>query len=126
MEWLALLAGCVLLLVGVLGLVPGATTRYGELRFAGEGSHAQLFGVFRVSILLNLVHVLGGLAGIALSRTSRGALAFLVSAGVASLGLWLVGVAAAGSWIPLEAADNWLHFGVGLALLGLARAARQP
>ena len=107
---LAALGGAALVLVGVLGLVPGATTRYGDLQLA-HGSHAQLFGVFRVSILLDLTHVAVGVAGIATARVR------LVA--VSSLLLWLVGVFAAGAWLSLDTADNWLHFVLAVALLGL-------
>jgi hypothetical protein len=107
---LAALGGAALLLVGVLGFVPGATTHYGDLQF-GQGSHAQLFGVFRVSILLNLVHVVVGATAVVVARTAQLALA--------SLGLWLLGVFAAGAWLALDTADNWLHFVFAVALLGL-------
>jgi hypothetical protein len=115
----AALAGAVaFLLLGGLGLVPGVTTHYGELRFAG-GSHAQLFGVFRVSILLELVHLAIGAAGVALARTTAGARAFLAGGGTASLVLWLLGATALGGWLPVGYADNWLHLALGVALLGL-------
>lgn len=35
---------------------------------AGHESHAQLFGIFEVSVLHNIVHLLFGLAGLALAR----------------------------------------------------------
>ena len=108
---LALLGGAAFVLVGVLGFVPGVTTHYGALRFAGHGSHAELFGVFRVSILLNVVHVLVGAIGIVTARMTPSALA--------SLALWLLGVLAAGAWLSLDAADNWLHFVLAIVLLGL-------
>jgi len=108
---LAALGGAAMVLVGVLGLVPGATTHYGDLQL-GHGSHAHLFGVFRVSILLDLVHVVVGAAGIAVGRARPLALAALV--------LWLIGVSAAGAWLSLDAADNWLHFLFAATLLGLA------
>jgi Domain of unknown function (DUF4383) len=107
----AVLGGAAMLLAGVLGFVPGVTTHYGDLHFA-HGSRAHLFGVFRVSILLNLVHVAVGAAAIAAGRSRALALA--------SLALWLVGVFAAGAWLSLDTADNWLHFLFAVALLGLA------
>ena len=101
-------------LIGVLGFAPGGTSHYGDLRFAG-GSHAQRLGEFRVSILLNLVHLVVGAVAIFAARAADVA--------VASLGLWLLGVVAAGSWLSLDTADNWLHFVLGVALLGLSAAA---
>lgn len=119
---LAALAGAAFLLAGVLGFLPGVTTHHGELSFAGRDSRAELVGVFRVSVLLNLAHVLLGAAGLALARTAAGARAFLVGGGIASLVLWLVGVVGAGGFIPVDRADNWLHFTLGLGTIGLARA----
>jgi len=113
-RWVAALGGAALLLAGVLGFVPGVTTHYGDLRL-GRGSQAELFGVFRVSILLNLVHIVLGAAGIVVARARAVALV--------SLALWLLGVAGAGARIPLDTADNWLHFVLGLALIALARTA---
>ncbi|PRC60309.1 DUF4383 domain-containing protein, partial [Mycobacterium sp. ITM-2017-0098] len=40
--------GAVFLLVGVLGFVPGVTTNYEELSFAGHHSSAMLLGIFAV------------------------------------------------------------------------------
>ena len=105
------LGGAALLLAGVLGFVPGVTAHYGDLRFA-HGSRAELFGVFRVSIALNLVHVTLGVVGIAAVVKSR-------VIALASLALWLLGVAAAGSWLSLDLADNWLHLVLAVVLLGL-------
>jgi hypothetical protein len=110
---LAALGAGTFLLAGVLGFVPGATTHYGELRFAGQHSHAQLLGVFRASILLNLVHLLLGVIAIVSTRATA----------LASLALWLLGVLAAGAWLSLDTADNWLHFVLGIGLLGLASVA---
>jgi len=53
-QSLAALLGAALLLLGLLGFVPGITADHGGLRFAGAGSHAKLFDLFRVSVLDNL------------------------------------------------------------------------
>jgi hypothetical protein len=118
-QAVAALVATALLLIGVAGFVPGITTHYGDLRLAGGASDAKLFDVFRVSVLLNLVHLLSGLAGLALARTAAGARTFLVDGGAAYLALWLLGVVAAGGWIPVSTADNWLHFALGVAMIGL-------
>ena len=65
-------AGGLLVAAGVLGFVPGVTTHVGSLAFAGHGSHAELFGQFRVSVLLNLVHIASGLPAAVLARTDAG------------------------------------------------------
>jgi uncharacterized protein DUF4383 len=103
----------VFLLLGVLGFVPGITTK------------SMLFGTFRVSALHNLVHLALG-AGIVLARTSAGARSYLTGAGIAALALWLLGVSGLLDRLPANAADNWLHLLLGLGLLALlALASRQ-
>jgi len=87
----ALVAG-VFLLVGVLGFIPGITTGVGQMDFAGHHSDAELLGVFQVSILHNIVHLLFGVVGLALARTAAGARNFLIGGGAVYLVLWLYGL----------------------------------
>jgi hypothetical protein len=124
-QSIAALAGVVFLLAGLLGFVPGITTGYGRMSFAGESSRAQLLGVFQVSILLNLVHLLIGVAGLVLAKTAEGARTFLVGGGAVYLVLWVVGLVGALGWLPANGADNWLHFAFGAVLVGLGVAARR-
>ncbi|GAA4937140.1 hypothetical protein HD597_004633 [Nonomuraea thailandensis] len=127
----ALVVGVVFLLVGVLGFIPGITTGYDDLRFAGHESDAHLLGVFQISILHNIVHLLFGIAGVLLARTWSGARNFLVGGGVIYLLLWiygmLVGHDSPANFVPLNAADNWLHLvlGIGMIALGLLLGRRR-
>ncbi|GAA3446240.1 DUF4383 domain-containing protein [Planomonospora venezuelensis] len=120
----ALVVGVVFLLVGVLGFIPGITSNVDEIEFAGHQSDAMLLGVFEVSILHNIVHLLFGVAGVALARTWAGARNYLIGGGVVYLLLWLYGLLIAhdspANFVPLNAADNWLHLflGLGMAALG--------
>ena len=125
-QSLAALVGVVFLLVGVLGFVPGITTHYGDLSFAGHGSGAKLLGIFQVSILHNIVHLLFGVIGLVLAKTADGARTFLLGGGVVYLVLWIIGLVGAADWIPANTADNWLHFvlGVGMIALGVALGRR--
>jgi Domain of unknown function (DUF4383) len=116
---LALAAAVVFLLAGILGFVPGVTSDYGDLGFAGRGSRAQLLGVFQVSVLLNLLHLGLGVAGLVLARARDAAGTYLVGGGAVALAVWLLGVVAAGGWLPVDTADNWLHFVLGLAMVAL-------
>lgn len=122
-QTVALLVGAVFLLVGILGFVPGITSNYGALMFGGHHSEAMLLGLFQVSILHNIVHLLFGVAGLTLSRTFAGAKNFLVAGGVIYLVLWLyglfIGQETAANFVPLNTADNWLHFVLGVAMLAL-------
>lgn len=117
LQTVALLVGVVFLLVGIVGFIPGITTD-APGKFTGEDSDAELLGIFRVSILHNIVHLLFGIAGIALARTWDGARAFLIGGGVIYLGLWLLGLIGALDWLPANDADHWLHFVLGVGMVG--------
>ena len=119
----SVLVGATFLLVGVLGFVPGITTGTDELHAAGHESHAELLGIFQVSVLHNVVHLLFGAAGIALARTASGARAFLIGGGAVYLVLWLYGLvvdkSSQANFVPLHTADDWLHVVLGLGMIAL-------
>lgn len=106
----------------MLGFVPGVTAHLGSIRFAGEASHASLLGVFEVSVLLNLVHLCLGVSVLVVARAARSVRA-LAAGGTLLLALWALGAVAAGRFLPLDYADNWLHLGFGVVLLGAAAVA---
>jgi len=64
------------------GFIPGITTHYSELKLGSHLSGAQLLGVFQVSILHNVVHLLFGAAGLVLARTPLAARNFLLYGGI--------------------------------------------
>jgi len=76
-----------------------------------------------VSILHNLFHLLFGGVGVVLARTAEGAGTFLTGGGIVYLGLWVTGAVGVAGWLPANTADNWLHFLLGIGLLGLGFAA---
>ena len=119
----ALGVGAVFLLVGVLGFVPGVTSGYGSMEVAGHQSDAMLLGIFEVSVLHNVVHLLFGVAGIGAARTWSGARGFLVGAGAVYLVLWLYGLlvdkTSQANFVPVNAADDWLHFLLGAGMIAL-------
>ncbi|MFI6810292.1 DUF4383 domain-containing protein [Streptomyces luteogriseus] len=122
----ALLVGLVFLAVGALGFIPGITTDYGSLEFASHESGAELFGLFQVSILHNLVHLAYGLTGLILAGTAAGAYAYLLVGGAVYLVLWVYGLSVGrdsdANFVPLNTADDWLHLVLGIAMIGLALA----
>lgn len=126
LQKIAAAVGALFLLVGVLGFVPGITTHYGDMTFAGHDSGAELLGIFGVSILHNVVHLLFGFAGLGLARTWAGARAFLIGGGAVYLVLWLYGLlidlSSSANFVPVNDADNWLHLGLGLAMVALGLA----
>jgi hypothetical protein len=125
----AMVVAAVFLLVGVLGFIPGATTDYDGMTFAGHESTAMLLGVFHVSILHNIVHLLFGIAGFAMARTVSGATAYLIGGGAVYLLLWLYGLVidqdSAANFVPVNGADNWLHLVLGVGMIGLGVALRR-
>ena len=117
--------GVLFLLVGVLGFVPGITTDYDQMELAGHESGAHLLGIFQVSVLHNLVHLLFGVAGLLMSRTIALSRIFLYGGGAIYLVLWIYGLlidhGSSANFVPLDEPDNWLHLvlGLGMILLGL-------
>ena len=115
--------GAVFLLVGVLGFIPGVTTDYDSMKFADHDSGAQLLGIFQVSILHNLVHVLFGVAGLAAAREARLVPPFLFGSAAIYAVLTIYGIAVEhdshANFVPLDSADNWLHLVLTVALAGL-------
>ena len=110
-------------LVGVLGFVPGIVTNYGELAFAGHHSGAMLLGLFQVSVLHNVVHLLFGLVGLAMARKDSGARSYLLFGGATYLVLWLYGMFTEDesglNFVPVNAADDYLHLALGLGMIAL-------
>jgi hypothetical protein len=115
--------GIFFLAVGILGFIPGITTNYSTMTFAGHHSRAMLFGVFAVSVLHNLVHLAFGVVGLIAQRTAGGARSYLIAGGVIYLALWLYGVIVSqnspANFVPLNTGDDWLHFLLGLSMIGL-------
>lgn len=122
-QTVARIVGIVFILVGILGFIPGVTSNYGTMMFAGHESEALLLGVFQVSILHNIVHLLYGIAGVLLARTFDGARNYLIWGGAVYLVLWLYGLFVAhdspANFVPLNDADDWLHLFLGLGMIAL-------
>ena len=127
-QMAAMVVAAVFLLVGIAGFIPGVTTEYEGMTFAGHESTAMLLGVFHVSILHNIVHLLFGVVGLVLARSVAGATAFLIWGGVVYAVLWLYGLfidqESAANFVPVNTADNWLHFGLAVGMIGLGVALR--
>ncbi|MEC5199568.1 arginine exporter protein ArgO [Arthrobacter sp. PL16] len=118
--------GAVFLLVGILGFIPGITSNYNTMMFAGHESQAMLLGIFQVSILHNIVHLLFGVAGLAMAKTVSGARNYLLGGGIIYAILWIYGLVigqdSAANFVPVNSADNWLHLFLAVAMIALALA----
>jgi Domain of unknown function (DUF4383) len=126
----ALLVAGGFILIGVLGFIPGVTTDYGLLDWAGPHSGAKLFGVFAVSGLHNVIHLTSGVVGVALARTYAASRAYLLGGGAVYVAIWLHGLLMgrrSANLLPVNGPDNWLHFGVGvgMVLLGITLAGQR-
>ncbi len=124
----ALAVGVVFLLVGLLGFIPGITSNYDQLSFAGSDSEALLLGIFQVSVLHNIVHLLFGIAGVVMSKTAGGAYKYLLWGGVIYAVLFIYGLVvpsdSAANFVPVNTADDILHLLLAIGMIGLALALR--
>jgi hypothetical protein len=117
------IVGAVFLLVGILGFIPGVTTNYSDMTFAGHEGDTALLGIFHVNILHNVVHLLFGVLGLLAARTSAVARTYLIAGGATYLVVWIYGLLvdgdSAANIININGADNALHLFLGLGMLGL-------
>ena len=120
----ALLIGVVFLLVGIAGFIPGITTHYSDMSFAGHMSDAKLIGVFQVSVLHNVVHLAFGVAGLLFARSPLAARNYLLYGGLVYLVLFLYGIVveyqSAANFVPLDDADNVLHLVLAIGMVTLS------
>ena len=126
LQTATLAVGSVFLAVGILGFIPGITADYDTMTFASEDSDAELLGIFEVNVLHNLVHLLFGIAGIVAARAFDSSRLFLIGGGVIYALLWIYGVIvdfdSGANFVAINTADNWLHFLLAVAMIGLGVA----
>src|SRR4051812_9883849 len=122
----ALILGIIFLAVGILGFVPGINMHHMDdmngLTVTGPGT-GHLLGLFHVNVLHNLVHVLFGVLGIAMSRMGQAVLYCRIVAIAYGLLAIMGMIPTANTWytfglVPIEGHDVWLH-----ALIAFAAAA---
>ena len=116
-QTLALAFGVVYLLVGIVGFFVT-----GFDNFAGNAQDEMLL-FFMINPLHNIVHILIGAAGIALSRTLAGARTYgwLLAVGYAAAFVYgLIAIGQSWDFLNINAADNVLH--IATAIVGLVLA----
>lgn len=102
--------GIILLMVGIMGFIPGLTP------------NGMLFGVFMVSELHSIVHILSGLLFVAVGFSENWELARRVTLGFAILYgiITIMGFMSPNNAVmgmPMNMADNVLHLTIAVASL---------
>ena len=96
-----------------------ATVRYAET------------GVQKASLIVGIVFLLFGVAGVAFATSFAGSRNYLIWGGVVYAVLFLYGLFVTGdnpaNFVPMNVADNWLHvaLAVGMVALGLLLGRRR-
>lgn len=109
----ALLVGAVLVVLGVLGFIPGVTSDYDRFQWAAHRSGARLFGMIAVSGVHNVVTIAIGALGFLMARTYAAARAYFLVGGLVYLALWVYGLA-------VVRVNDWLHVGLAIVMVLLA------
>ena len=126
MQQAAATVGAVFGLLALVGFLPGLTAHMEEIGVAGERTTTLLFGVFAVSVLHNVIHVIYAVAGVVLAASARTAKWYLIAGGAGHLLLALLGFVGAADWVPLNRPDGWLHLCLGAGMAGLGLLPAKP
>lgn len=126
---LAMVLGWVLLVVGVLGFVPGITTN-APGPFAGHdtANPTKILGIFEVNALHSVVHAISGIFLLAGAYMAGGANArmFNIILGVVYLVVFLAGlIPAVSDLVAINAMDDGLHLILGIVLLAIPFMAKE-
>ncbi|NAZ88488.1 DUF4383 domain-containing protein [Kineococcus indalonis] len=118
--------GVLLSVLGLLGLVPGITTRYDEMGLWGSG--AQLFGLFTVSVTTSVLLFLYGVTVLVFAGSVRQAHKSVVLHALLLIGMGITGTGLVNNsparLLPTDAASNVLYLVLGVVLLVSANRSR--
>jgi hypothetical protein len=120
--------GLVLLLAGILGFFYTADFSTGDAT-KDPGNRDALIGIFDVNGWHNVVHVLSGLAGLALAGSWRGARLYAWGFGLTYLAVTVIGFVVGDDdsifgLLAINTEDNFLH--LAISLLGIMAALASP
>jgi len=127
-QLFAAVFGLAFLLAGIGGFIPGVTQDTDGLSLYGTDSTAELLGLFRVSVVHNIVHLLFGVGLLAALRDSWSKVYLLGGAvaygAVLAYGL-VVDQESDANLLPINDEDNLLHIALtaGLLVAGLVAVA---
>ena len=120
-QTFALLAGLLFVLMGVAGFVPGLVTLHASLEhhLTIEQGHGDLFGLFAVNVVHNIVHVAFGVWGILVSRSIDASVFYARSVAIIYAIFVFMGLVpqlnTAFGVVPLHGNDIWLHGSIAAA-----------
>jgi hypothetical protein len=121
----ALALGAVLVIVGIVGFLA-------EPSFAvGDSAQRGTLILFDVNGWHNVVHLLSGVAGLALAGTAARARLFCIGYGTVYIIVTILGFAVGDgglllSLIPINTADNLLHGAIALTALAIGLSTPAP
>jgi hypothetical protein len=121
----ALALGAVLVIVGIIGFLA-------EPSFAvGDSAQRGTLILFDVNGWHNVVHLLSGVAGLALAGTAARARLFCIGYGTVYIIVTILGFAVGDgglllSLIPINTADNLLHGAIALTALAIGLSTPAP
>ena len=125
----AMLFGVVFAVIAIGGVIPGVTTDYDRLTEIG-GVGAKELGFIGVNILEVVAHALYAVAGFALARSVSGSRAYFLGGGAIYIVLWIYGllidVNSSANIIGVNEAANWVHFLLGVVMLGVGMTLGRP
>ena len=111
----ALIYGLAFTAIGIAGFIPGFVTAHESLdhQLAVEQRAGDLFGLFPVNVLHNLVHLVFGVWGLAVYRNAYAAIGYARIVAV-MYALFMVmgfipGLNTVMGLVPLHGNDIWLH-----------------
>lgn len=125
----ALILGIIFTVVGIAGFIPALLQAPGPDApgLTVDAFHGRLLGLFPVNLVHNLVHLGIGIWGLAVAKSTRGAVNFSRSLaiiyGLLAIMGFIPGLQTMFGLAPLHGHDIWLHAGTALlaAYYGFAR-----
>ena len=126
----ALIFGIVFLAAGVAGFIPQLLQPGEGGAIAGGQHHEMLLGMFPVSPVHNVVHLLFGLWGLAASRSASGAVTYArgvaIIYAVLTVAGFVPGLDDPLGMVPLYGNDVWLHLGLAIVAAYFGWVNRNP
>jgi hypothetical protein len=122
-QKLAAVFGVVFILIAIAGFIaPGGMA----MQPTDPATAAQVFGMFPVNLVHNIVHLLFGLGGLAASRSWAGSKSFFTTAGIIYAVLVVLGwfFPDGFGFVPLGGNDIWLHAVLAVVMMGIGFSAK--